>query len=561
MARLTDGFFRLTAPIGIAVFALVLLVGLWGSLIAEVAHDRAAQMRSGEIQAANLARTFEEHVRRASANIDQVLLHLRDEISTEGRGVARQGELLRRSLPPDMVIQLAVIDSGGRLRYSDLGTAESLDFTDREYFRVQRDSTSDRLFISKPVLGRVSKRWSIQFTRRLTRSDGVFEGVLLFSAEPAYFVNLYDSLDIGENGAVELVGADQVVRASGARKPDVAQAAGTHSSENYFAAERPDSEVFVTPCPVDNGSRITAYRRLTDLGLAVVVHLCNNEVLTAANQRAGLLFFGGGVVSVLLLGCFAVIIWLLVRRQRDGVSLTAQTLRLQRSNCELEAFAYAISHDLREPLRTVNSFLGLLVRRAGTKLNDEEREFINFARDGALRMDHLINGLLDYSRIGRSERPFESVPLANVAEITLANLHATIDATQAVVSVMPNLPTVMGDGDELIRLFQNLIGNALKYHSPDRAPVISIAWRQQGAEWIISLMDNGIGIPADQYERIFGIFQRLHGRGEFEGTGIGLALCRKIVEHHHGRIWVTSSEGQGSTFFVALPVIKGLSTG
>lgn len=545
---------RIGAPGVIAIFAVLLIGGLWISLIAEMEHDRATVQRSAEVQAANLARTFEEHVRRAASSIDLVLLHLRDEIA-DGQPIDRQLDLLRRRLPSELVFQVAIIDADGHLRYVSLRAAEPVDLSDRDHFRVHRDTTADRLFISKPVLGRVSGRMSIQFTRRLDQPDGRFAGVLVFSADPAYFVSMYRSIDIGENGAVMLVGSDRVVRAGAARRTDVIPPPGALAADDYFAADRPNDGVYARTCPVDGGQRVAAYRRIAEMDLAVVVDLCLGDIMAPARERAVVLTGGGVVVSLLLLGAFATTGRLLIRRQRDGDALAAQALSLRRSNSELEAFAYAISHDLREPLRTINGFLGLLIRRAGAKLSAEETEFIDFARNGASRMDSLINGLLEYSRVGRNESAFEPVSLATVVDTALANLRGTLTSSHAAVSVLPGLPDVLGHGDELVRLLQNLIGNALKYHSPDRPPTISIAWRRQGRDWIISVTDNGIGIAAEHHERIFGIFQRLHGRDEYDGTGIGLALCRKIVEHHHGRIWVNSWEGEGSAFFIALPAL------
>lgn len=237
--------------------------------------------------------------------------------------------------------------------------------------------------------------------------------------------------------------------------------------------------------------------------------------------------------------------------------LEEQTKELARSNAELEQFAYVASHDLRQPLRQISSYVTLLERDYNAMLDDEGREFISFARSGAARMDRLIVDLLEYSRIGRKTRPMQDVALPDILEEVMFNLGQTIADAHAEVTTQfpPDLPTVYGDATELVRLFQNLIGNAIKYRPSDRTPVVNISAARSPERTItLTVADNGIGIAADQYERVFGIFQRLHGRNEYEGTGIGLAVCKKIVEHHKGRIWLDSVEGEGTRFYVTLPI-------
>lgn len=226
---------------------------------------------------------------------------------------------------------------------------------------------------------------------------------------------------------------------------------------------------------------------------------------------------------------------------------------LRRSNAELEQFAYAASHDLREPLRMVSSFVTLLEKKYANSLDSEAHEFIAFARDGAQRMDGLISGLLNYSRVGHSSEPFQLVDLDLALKEALLNLKAAIDSSQGEVRIDQALPKVMGDRSELVRLFQNLVANALKYRSPGIAPEILVKSERRGLDWMLTVQDNGIGVPPEHQERIFGIFQRLHGHSQYEGAGIGLAVCKKVVERHLGRIWVESGSGQGSRFYFTLP--------
>ena len=229
---------------------------------------------------------------------------------------------------------------------------------------------------------------------------------------------------------------------------------------------------------------------------------------------------------------------------------------LARSNAELEQFAYVVSHDLREPLRAITGHLQLLQRRLKDSLDEYTAESLHFAVDGAKRMDALIRDLLDYSRIGHADREMADLDLGEVVADALANLSATIAESGATVTTRTAMPHAHGNRMELLRLFQNLIGNALKYRAPDRAPVVELSATRHANTWDIAIHDNGIGIEPEYFERIFMIFQRLHGREQYEGTGIGLAVCRKIADRHGGSIRVTSTPGEGSTFTITLPAIE-----
>jgi len=228
---------------------------------------------------------------------------------------------------------------------------------------------------------------------------------------------------------------------------------------------------------------------------------------------------------------------------------------VERSNAELEQFAYVASHDLREPLRTISSFLSLLERRHGEHLDRDGRDYLNFARDGAKRMDRLVLDLLELSRIDRRGSPILPMAAGLALRQALLNLSTAMTEGGAEVEIdaVEPEPMVLGDGDQIIRLVQNLVGNAIKYRSPDRPLRIRLGMRRLDGHWEFSVSDNGIGIDSQYFERIFGIFQRLHTREKYDGTGIGLAICKKIVERHGGSIRVESEPDQGSTFLFTLP--------
>jgi PAS domain S-box-containing protein len=236
-------------------------------------------------------------------------------------------------------------------------------------------------------------------------------------------------------------------------------------------------------------------------------------------------------------------------------SLARQARELARSNEDLEQFAYVASHDLQEPLRMVANYTQLLARRYKDKLDQDAHDFIDYAVDGAVRMQGLINDLLQYSRVGTRGKEFSRINLADLLKVALSNLQRSIEENRATVT-FDSLPSLTGDSTQIIQLFQNLIGNALKFHG-EEPPRIHVGCTRGEDAWEFSVSDNGIGIDQQYQERIFVIFQRLHGLSDYAGTGIGLAICKKIVERHGGHIWVESSPGQGSRFSFTIPFDRG----
>jgi light-regulated signal transduction histidine kinase (bacteriophytochrome) len=241
----------------------------------------------------------------------------------------------------------------------------------------------------------------------------------------------------------------------------------------------------------------------------------------------------------------------ITERTRITEQLQQQAADLARSNADLQQFAYVASHDLQEPLRMVASYTQLLARRYQGKLDADADEFIAFAVDGATRMQHLIEDLLAYSRVGTRGKQFASTDVNVVVSRVLRDLQGTIDGSRAVVT-RDDLPTVDADAVQLGEVFQNLIANALKFRGAED-PRVRVSAERDGNTWRFAVRDNGIGIEPRHAERIFVIFQRLHARADYPGTGIGLAICKRIVERHGGKIWVDSRPGAGSTFSFTLP--------
>ncbi|MEZ4230190.1 MAG: ATP-binding protein [Polyangiaceae bacterium] len=239
-------------------------------------------------------------------------------------------------------------------------------------------------------------------------------------------------------------------------------------------------------------------------------------------------------------------------RRRVEAELQRTNQELQRSNADLERFAYVASHDLQEPLRMVAMYSELLAERYRGQLDEKADKYIAYAVDGAQRMRRLIDDLLLYSRVQSDAKPSAPTDLNAIVSEARELLAAAIEASGARVEC-DELPTLAGDAAQLRQVFTNLIGNAIKYVAPGTTPRVKVHAEQRPGEWVISVADNGIGVEARHAERIFEIFQRLHGREAYPGTGIGLAIVKRVVERHGGRVWLESVPGEGSTFFIALP--------
>ncbi|CAA7622866.1 putative transduction histidine kinase [Magnetospirillum sp. LM-5] len=301
-------------------------------------------------------------------------------------------------------------------------------------------------------------------------------------------------------------------------------------------------------------------------GLSVSIPLAEFTVVSDPIRRQILLVHGLGFV--LLAGASLIFLarlresWLRLDAARAlqermvaerTTELSAANDELARSNAELEHFAYIASHDLQEPLRMIGAYAQLVEKRYGPALDQDGREFLAYLSDGAGRMKNMIDDLLAYSRVGRAEASLADVSLEDLLANALINLDAAIAESGATVVRTTPLPQVRGAAPLLVRLLQNLIGNALKYRRPDLPPRVMVTAERAGPEWVVSVTDNGIGVPAEARERIFQIFQRLHTKAAYPGTGIGLAIAKKIVERHGGRIWVEEGPAGGSVFRFTVP--------
>lgn len=301
--------------------------------------------------------------------------------------------------------------------------------------------------------------------------------------------------------------------------------------------------------PVDNSvTKVIREGRIAGLANHTLLIAKDGKEIPINDSAAPIRDDAGNIIGVVL------VFRDVTEREKAESRLKRLADELKRSNSDLEQFAYIASHDLQSPLRSVESFTQLLAMKYKGKLDAKADEFIKYISDGIRNMQMLINGLLEYSKVGSDGRTFASVDMTSCVNRALTNLRAAVDEKDAEIIHDNTLPEVYGDAIQLTSLFQNLIGNSIKF-SQER-PKIRIFSKVEDKLAVFSVRDNGIGIEAKDAEKIFAVFRRLHGSSEYPGTGIGLAICKKIVERHGGRIWVESEPDKGSTFYFTLPVQK-----
>jgi len=319
-----------------------------------------------------------------------------------------------------------------------------------------------------------------------------------------------------------------------------------HETElGYTADELKDRHVMDFHAPENNELIMTAIKTVMEIG-----HGSVEDVLVTKDGRqipylSYAVRFESKGKSYLLGICEDI-----TERKQVETRLMGAMADLERSNKDLEQFAYVASHDLQEPLRMVSSYTQLLAKHYDGRLDEKAKKFMDYAVDGAVRMQILINDLLTYSRIGTRGTPLETTDTHALLGEAIRNLAAMIEEKRAIIT-NDNLPTVRADASQLMQVFQNLISNAIKFQG-EKVPRIHVSAQEKVSEWVFSIRDNGIGIDRQYGDRVFVIFQRLHTRQDYPGTGIGLALCKRIVERHGGRIWFESKPGMGSKFFFSI---------
>lgn len=506
--------------------------------------------KAAELNAALLERTLNDHSR--------LLKNLSDLIRAETpRPILSR--LLRNELEtqPELMDLLILNKDGQIVNWTHDGQPPEV--SDRPYYTEHRDNPTDRLVLSPPLASKVhTNQFFFSLSRPVFDAENAFAGtvVAIISID-----RLAATFTVEQRDATTTMAVYDMAGRMLFRLPRMPGDSGTVIAEIANIPSGTTQTRTINISPFDGKERWSSVTHLATYPLWMAESVETQPMTDARYQRA--------IVALGLFMLFATPLFLLALKvsrqlhqqiraetalQKSQDILIKQADELARSNAELEQFAYVASHDLRQPLRMVKSYVQLLERRLADKLDDDTRQMMHFAADGASRMDQMLISLLEYSRVGRKGEPLARLSSREGVDEALRFLNPAIHEAHASISITGTWPEIIARRDEFTRLMQNLIGNAIKYRSNERSPEIEISVAPDKLGWRFCVADNGIGIDPAQFERLFRVFQRLHTREKYEGTGIGLAVARKIVEHHGGRIWAESEgEGHGSRFCFILP--------
>ncbi len=539
----------------IAAIGLVLIVSLWTAVSLKISSEAAAEEELIRQRTMSLARVFEEHTIRTLASVDQALLFVKFQYEAIGDALDIGSAVRQGMIVNSLFNQVGIINADGIYHKSNLADFARVDLKDREHFRVHKEADTGQVFVSKPVLGRATGRWSIQLTRRINRPDGSFGGVAVISVDPFYFVSFYNEVNIGKRGVVTLVGLDGVVRA---RRAGESTAIGQDLSQGPLFRSLAESLAgyYSGASVVDGLVRSVSYRKVRDLPLVVLVGVEREEALAEwHSRREGYLAFGAGMSAVIV--AFSVLaIGLLQRQRRISARLHDLKTRAESANRLKTEFLAAVSHELRTPLNGVIAYAELLTE---TQESEDNRGFAKVIVENSQHLLALLNSILDMARVEAGEmrlRPADVELKAVVEDVCSTYRPIALGKGVELVCSARDAFTLHCDRTRVTQVLNNLVHNALKFTDHGR---VSVEAGREGSDCVFEVSDTGCGIDPSQHELIFERFRqadafetRQHG-----GAGLGLALCRELAELMGGGITVRSTPGEGSVFRFWIPVNAG----
>jgi len=552
--ELKGGFLDGRLPlILIVVLALALVIALWAAVIYKTDSNRQQVEESIRRDTMNLARAFEEHTVRTLRSVDQALLFVKFQYEKIGDRLDIAEAVQGGMIISNLFNQVGVINAEGIYHLSNIPNFNRVDLKDREHFRVHVDADSKSFFVSKPVLGRATGKWSLQLTRRINRPDGRFGGVAVISVDPFYFTSFYNDVDLGRNGVVTLVGLDGIVRA---RRAGDTMEVGQDLSRSKLLdlVKQSDAGHYIAKSVVDGVERGVSYRKLKDLPLVVVVGV--ERVAAMADfeaRRLAYLRFASVMTFVIAAFCL-LSVGLLTRQRRIAQHLRESQARAESANRLKSEFLASVSHELRTPLNGIMGYAELL---KVTATDDEPREYAQTILSSSQHLLELVNSILDLARVEAGEMRLklgDEKVSALVSEVRSRYLPVAVGKGLTLNATGPADPewTIRCDHTRVVQILNNLVHNALKFTDTG---FVRIEARAEGDRCVFEVSDSGCGIDADMHELIFERFRqadnfetRAHG-----GAGLGLALCRELAELMGGDISVRSARGQGSTFRLSIP--------
>ena len=536
-----------------------LLLTLWVSLAVYMSVEKRAALENAEREAGNYARLLEEQTVRTVRVLDQTTVFVKTEYERLGKkfdlaAYAQRGVFLDRFFN---LIILAGPD--GNIIAADRKLPPS-NIADREHFKVHIEQDSGKLFVSKPVLGRSSGKWSVQFTRRINKADGSFGGIVVASLDPNYFSEFYKSLDTGPGSVAVLVGTDGIVRA---RRSDENNAVGQDISKSmlFERLKTADSGKYFWRSLVDGTRRLYSYRKLNDYPLIAMIGFTEDQVFAEYNDHVRVMGAMGGVASVLILAVMLVILILIRNQERVQTALRASEREAVSASKMKSEFIARMAHELRTPL---NGILGFSEYLQGSQESAENREFAANIHQAGSHLLSLVNTTLDLAKIesGRMDIAGNPEELAPLVQRVLGMQRPFAEGKGLVLTMErgEGLPAkLICDSTKLIQVLNNFVHNAIKF--TDKGSV-TVRVKAEGGRIVFAVSDTGPGLSREQQAQLFQRFRQLSGNFDtraHEGTGLGLALAKEMVELMGGTIWVDSKPGEGSTFSFSLPIRRRVS--
>lgn len=550
--------------------ALMMTLAVWVAVGWQLANGHRDALRAEQRQAANLTRVLQEQTERVFATTDQAMLRLAGLVASEGPGAVDLARLANETgLAPRILVQLSLVGADGVFLGSNLdpqpGRAGRVDLSEREHVRVHlaphlaaqaaHGLPINGLFIGRPVLGKVSKRWTIQLSRRITTVDGRVLGVVVASLEPAYFEQLYRQVALGSAGGVTLVGTDLQVRARviGGESQGMGQSLGADSP--LARPSLPSQGAYRSRSTLDGVERLFAYRRIGDYPLHVVVSAGVDEALADWYSHRNSMVLLASLLTLAMAAGALLVVSGVRRLEAAHEALRASEAQAQLANQAKSEFLTAISHELRTPLTSIRGFAELMERRLPDAVHREQAGLI---RKGAEHLNALLTDILDLSRVETGAMPLLSEPteLRQLVDDTLGFF--AVSAAERGLSLSselgPGLPERLPmDRLRVRQILNNLMANALKF-TPSGGVRLEV--ERQGERWCCHVIDTGPGIAPELQELVFEKFRQAHDRVSYQhgGTGLGLALSRSLAALMGGTLTLSSTPGQGSRFTLCLPL-------
>ncbi len=542
---------RLFAPIVAVGVALIVLV--WASVVYKAQLDEEMVIRSINTSNLNLARAFEEHTVRTIKSADQTVLFLKYQYEKLGPGMniadyVRQGTIIN-----SFFNQIGVIDEKGMYILSNLPDHKLRDLSDREHFLVHRGADTDALYISKPVLGRVSGKWSIQLTRRINKPDGSFGGVVVVSMDPHYFSEFYRGVDLGRSGVVSLVGRDGIVRARRAGE-NIEVGQDLSGTPLMRLGAQAASGHYNYASKADGVRRFYSFRAFQEYPLLVSVGVGEDEALEEFHQRRTGYMVYAGVMSLMVVVFGALAIRMLDRQYRISAALRESQTRAEEANRMKSEFLASMSHELRTPLNGIMGYAEFL-RDSST---DTPREFAGIILESSQHLLELVNSILDLAKVEAGQMVLElrDVPLRPLLERVIQS-HRPLALEKGLMlacEVADDVPeTLRTDSTRLSQVLINLVDNAIKFTDEGR---VEMSVSRNGAGLQFKVVDTGCGIAEDMQAHVFERFRQVESflTRRHAGTGLGLALVKELTALMGGNVILHSAPGKGSEFLVNLPL-------